>query len=208
MLTHIHPSGRRFTCRTRPIFNGYGDPGSESGASQGPPGAQSPFARTRCYLVRQGVSHPVTGHYPSFTAHTGSCARPNPSRRLRSSLLRQVFAGCCQSLLGGGPSRRYLHESFPACLDPYPGASPGAHTRFFPGNIGLHRLRTGSAKHHNPYSDFRTGMNFGAAVIRSSSGLRFCSPPRSLLPQCYHWAAVAFTSEHIAVCYLPAHRIC
>ena len=58
-----------------------------------------------------------------------------------------VFAGCCQPLLGGGPSRRYLRASFPACLDPYPGASPGAYTRYFPGDIGLHRLRTGSASH-------------------------------------------------------------
>jgi hypothetical protein len=33
-------------------------------------------------------------------------------------------------------------------LNPYPGASPGAHTRFFPGNIGLYRLRTGSAPHN------------------------------------------------------------
>ncbi len=148
MLTHIPPSRRRFTCKTRPIFNGYGYPGSESGASQGLPGAQSSFARARRSLARRGVSHPVRGHYPSFTAHTGSCARPNPSRRLRSSLGRRVFAGCRQSLLGGGPSRRYLRESFSACLNPYPGASPGAHTRFFPGNIGLHRLKTGSAKHH------------------------------------------------------------
>ncbi len=34
---------------------------------------------------------------------------------------QQVFAGCCQSLLGDGPSRRYLCRSFTGCLDPYPG---------------------------------------------------------------------------------------
>ena len=48
------------------------------------------------------------------------------------SLVRQVFAGCCQPLLGTAPSRRYLCESFLGCLDPYPGGPHGACTRFFP----------------------------------------------------------------------------
>ena len=47
MLTHIHPSRLRFTCRTRPIFNGAVNPGTASGAAQGPPDAQSSFARTK-----------------------------------------------------------------------------------------------------------------------------------------------------------------
>jgi hypothetical protein len=56
-----------------------------------------------------------------------------------------VFAGCYESLLDIGPSRRYLCESFSACLDPYPGGSCGAHTRFFPQDIGLPDVRTRSA---------------------------------------------------------------
>ncbi len=48
--------------------------------------------------------------YPPFIAHTGSCARLESSFRLQLSLLRKVFAGCCQSLLGAGPSRRYLRN--------------------------------------------------------------------------------------------------
>ena len=157
MLTHIHPSRLQFTCRTRPIFNGAVNPGSESGAGQGPPDAQSPFARTRCYLVRRGVSHPVGGLYPSVIAHTSSCVRPNSSQWLQLSLFHWVLAGCHQSLLQDGPSRRYLHKSFPRCLDPYPGASPGASTRYFPGNIGLRHMGTGSATRKIPYRDFRTG---------------------------------------------------
>ncbi len=93
------------------------------------------------------------------------------------SLVRQVFAGCCQSLLGGGLSRRYLHESFSGCLDPYPGASPGAHTRFFPGNIGLHRLKTGSAKRHNPYRDFRTGLITGLQSFSDVQASGFARHP-------------------------------
>ena len=41
--------------------------------------------------------------------------------------------------------RRYLCESFPACLDPYPGCSCGAFTRFFPQDFGLPHVLNGSA---------------------------------------------------------------
>jgi hypothetical protein len=67
-----------------------------------------------------------------------------------------VCAGCGQPLLGRGPSRRSLCASFPACLAPYPGGSCGASTRFFPQDIGLPLVRTGSALHYVPYSDFST----------------------------------------------------
>src|SRR5215471_13139871 len=98
------------------------------------------------------------------------------------SLWAPVFAGCCETLLAGGPSRRYLRKSFPRCLVPYPGASPGAPTRYFPGDIGLYQLGNGSATRTMPYDDFCTGVLLGAADIRSCSGLWVCSPPRSLLP--------------------------
>jgi hypothetical protein len=58
---------------------------------------------------------------------------------------RLVFAGCYQPPLRKGPSRRYLCESFPACLDPYPGGSCGASARFFPQDNGLPGMRTRSA---------------------------------------------------------------
>jgi len=65
-----------------------------------------------------------------------------------ATLGHQVFAGCCQPLLGRGPSRRYLCTSFPACLDLSPGGSCGASTRFFPHDSGLPPVRTGSALHN------------------------------------------------------------
>ena len=49
-------------------------------------------------------------HYSSFIAPTSPGARPNPSRRLQLPPSRWVFAGCCQSLLVDGPSRRYLRN--------------------------------------------------------------------------------------------------
>ena len=83
---------------------------SGSGPVPEPPSAQSPFARSRRYRPRQGVMHLVGGRYPSFLAHMGSCDRPNSSTRLRLPLVRAIFAGCCQPLLGDGPSRRYLRS--------------------------------------------------------------------------------------------------
>ncbi len=110
-----------------------------------PSGAQSPFARSRCYLSRRDVPHLVSRHYPAFLAHTNSCANPKPSSWLEINLAHQVFAGCCQPLLGVGPSRRCLCESVSACLNPYPGCSCGAFTRFFPQNNGLPDVITRSA---------------------------------------------------------------
>ena len=87
------------------------------------PSAQSPFARARCHRARHDGTHHVSGHSPTFIALTGSCASPQPSRCLGGILGQWVCAGCCQPLLGEGPSRRSLCASVPACLDPYPGGS-------------------------------------------------------------------------------------
>lgn len=106
---------------------------------------ESPFAPSGCYPSRDGVSRHLGKRYPSFLAPMGSCADPYSSCWLWFSLGQQVFAVCCQSLLGEGPSRRYLCESFPACLDPYPGCSCGAFARFFPQDFGLPYVVTRSA---------------------------------------------------------------
>lgn len=119
--------------------------GSVPGPGQDHPSAQSLFACSGCYPSHRGLLGHVSRHYPAFIAHTGSCARPKRSARLRSPLLRTIFAGCRHSLLRVGPSRRYLCESFPGCLDPYPGASSGALTHFFPEDNGLRRRGSGSA---------------------------------------------------------------
>jgi hypothetical protein len=52
------------------------------GTGPEPPSAQSPFARLERYFRRQGVTHPVSGHYPAVLATTSPCASPQPSRRL------------------------------------------------------------------------------------------------------------------------------
>lgn len=89
----------------------------------------------------------VSRSYPAFIANTHSCDDPKPSPYLRISSRHEVFAGCCQPLLGVGLSRRYLRESFSTCKDPYPGCFHGAFTRFFPQDYGLPDIRTRSAHH-------------------------------------------------------------
>ena len=122
--------------------------------------AKSPFARSRCYLLRRGVSPHVRESYPSFIAHTGSCARPKPSPRLRLSLFRLVFAGCCQPLLGDGLSQRYLRNLCKGACTHTPRCFPGALNRFFPENIGLTSGLTRSAHTNEPNNAISTGDNF------------------------------------------------
>ena len=50
------------------------------------PSAQSPFARTRCYLARRGLLDHVSRCCPAFSAHTDSCANPPPSWCLGGTL--------------------------------------------------------------------------------------------------------------------------
>jgi len=116
MLAHIHPSRLSFTCETRPIFHDTAYPGSESGAGQGPPGAQSPFAPSGMMLPSPMET------LPPIIAHTGSCARPKPSRRLRLSLIRRDgFRGhSCKACTKSRPPDSPSHLSSVFAPFPYP----------------------------------------------------------------------------------------
>ena len=97
---------------------------------------------------------------------------------------------------------------FPQMLAPIPRWSSWCIYPFLPRRHrpSSRRNRLGNSTNY-PYSDFRTEWLLGAAVISLCSGLQVCSPLRSPLPQCAltatHGAAVASTSPHISVCYLP-----
>jgi hypothetical protein len=84
-----------------------------------------------CPHRTHGKALPFRHRYFELMRQTKILSRP------RGSLVPGVFAGCDDSLLEVGPSRRYLYESFSTCLDPYPGCSCGAFTRCFPQNFGL-----------------------------------------------------------------------
>ena len=144
------------------------------------------------------ISYHVGRHYPSFIAHTGSWARPKPSTRLRLSLLRLVFAGCCQSLLGDGPSRRYLCNPCMGAWTLTPRCSFGALTRSFPKNIGLTLDLRRSAHQTTPAMQLQQGTLFEVAVIPLCSGSHARQAPRLLPPlwSCAHRAAGPFTPRN------------
>ena len=83
VLAHVHPLRCPFTHGLVPVSRTIESRHLSPGTVLGPPSAQSPFARRRRYLRRDGVQHRLGGRYPSFFAHTGSCAEPNPSPRLQ-----------------------------------------------------------------------------------------------------------------------------
>ena len=136
-----------------------------------------PLGRCECHLLR--------GRYPSVIAPTGSCATPvGLSPASAFSLVRRVFAGCTQSLLPTGASRRYLRESFLGCWIPCPGGTPCALTCFFHGIIGLPHGKIGSAFRVCPANyDFSQG---GFRGCRYSLMFR---PPSLLAPQIVPTAA-------------------
>ncbi len=106
-----------------------------------PPFTESPFARSRRYPLRCVLIGHMGRHYPSVIATSNSCARPKSSPGLGLPLYQESLQVCDESLLEVGPSRRYLYESFSTCLDPYPGCSCGAFTRFFPQDFGSFRIK-------------------------------------------------------------------
>jgi len=133
------------------------------------PSAQSPFASPRCYLSESEVPSTWKGiTLPSLLLRTHPPV-PNPPPASGYPLDQLVFAGYCQSPLGVGLSRRYLCVSFPTCLDPYPGCSWSAFARFFLQDIGLPRVRTGSALRIFRANDFSARASFRGC----SHSLRF-----------------------------------
>ena len=173
-----------------------------------PPFAESPFALSECYPSRDGVFHHLGWRYPALFAPMDSCADPNPSHCLWFSLGQQVFAGCCQSLLGEGSSRRYLCEPFPTCLDPCPGCSCGV---FCPFLLTGHRP---SLRYHKsapgitPHSDFSAGSAFRGcshSFIFRPAGLLATqvAPTTALLFACRPFGLLIFSPFPVECLTLP-----
>jgi hypothetical protein len=170
MLTHMHPSRIRFTCRTSSHIKGVGCPSSVSGPNPEPPSAQSPFACAGSYPSQRDVAHLVRGRYPSFVAHTDSCVRPKSSSPISLSLygrslqvavspcwklaLPDVISTICVKALG--PVPRHVPHDLVRLSDRRTSASP-------PGS-------TGSAREMFPAMQLQQGLAFGVAVIRLCSG--------------------------------------
>ena len=125
------------------------------------------------------------------------------------SFVRGVFAGCYQPRLPAGPSRRYLCESFLACLVPCHGGPTGCACLFLPRchrpsptevwvGFPLHPRTRFSAER---FSTLQTFLN-----VQASEFARL--PDRSYRCAYHLRAAESFTSGHRALRCLRAHRIC
>jgi hypothetical protein len=174
---------------------------------------ESPFAREQVLPALSTGFEPVSpGITPAFSPVRAHAPDPSPLTALVLPLYReslQVAARPCWTK--ALPSVISANLSLDACT----------HTPVVPlvrlpvssqGTSAFVKRGPTRQLHNSPYSDFRTGRVLGAAVISLCSGLQVCSPLRSLLPQCAltaaHRAAVASTSPHISVCYLPEQGIC
>jgi len=125
-------------------------------------------------------------------------------------LLRRVFAGCRQSLLGDGPSRHYLCNPCMGAWTPTPWRSHGAFTRFFPSDIGLTLHLTRLAHQNYPCNATSTGGSFS----RLQSFRYVQAPMLARPPGCTHrkafrlWAAGPFTPRiaRLVTCPEMWHR--
>ena len=90
-----------------------------------PPSAQSPFARSGRYPRRGGLAGRLEGRYPLVVAHTGSCARPPPSPRLRCSRCARGLCRLSPVPAGRWPFPTLSPRSLRRCSDPYPAALLG-----------------------------------------------------------------------------------
>ena len=120
--------------------------------------------------------HHLRGHYPSFLAPTGSCAPPPSSRGFRFP----YTARPCR--LRRAPAGRWRFPTLslrvcPSMLGPLPRRCGGCPYPLLPHHHRPSPSPHGSAPRVNPFSDFRTGGDVGAAVIHSCSGLEVCYHP-------------------------------
>ncbi len=149
--------------QARPGFEDAALPGSAPGCrlGPGPPSAQSPFAPSRCYLDGDDNECHLEGRYPLFVAHTGSCVRPKPSRRLPALATvdgsLQVAASPCWVM----PFPTLSLQVFPRMLGPVSRRVVGCTCLFLPPR---HRPSPspagGSASRVNPLRDFHSGQVF------------------------------------------------
>ena len=142
MPAHIHPYLQWFTCEHRPIFNGLVHPGTVSRPSQGPPRAQSPFARSRCYLYRRNVlCIPSEGITPPSSLIWTHATDQNPP----ADFSLPYTASLCRLLpvpAGSWSFPTLSLQSLLRCLDPYPGVPLRCFCPFLPGELQPHNRCT------------------------------------------------------------------
>ena len=135
MPAHLHPFLQWFACKTRPIFNGLATPGSVSRTIQGPPRAQSPFARLgRCPFRRDVFCITSEGVTPPSSLLRTHAPDPIPPVLFGSP----YSTGLCRLLpvpAGRWPFPTLSLQSLHRCLDPYPGMPLRCPRPFLPGKL-------------------------------------------------------------------------
>jgi hypothetical protein len=136
-----------------------------------------PFREERFPLLRSALPNPPRSY--------GLMRQTSPLWPVLPSLLVPVCAGCDESLLRRGPSRRYLCVSVPRCLDPSPGGVLGAPPHCVPNTIGLPPVPMGrrTAKLRSATSERGGLRSCSHALMFRPRGLL---PPRSLPPPCLY----------------------
>ncbi len=178
MLAHMHPFLQGFACKTRPVFNGLVAPGSASRTIQGPPRAQSPFARLRRYPFRRDVfcitSEGVTP--PSLLLRTHAPDQ-NPPILFGSPY---SMGPCRLSPVPAGwwsfPTLSL--QSIHRCLDPYPGMPLWCPRPFLPRELQPHpRCTDFGASNIPPQCNFNDDLISGRQSFRYVQAPMVASPP-------------------------------
>ena len=197
--------------RARPCCGGRLAPALRPGTTPGPPSAQSPFARPRRYLCRDGVPRRLERRYPLFLAPTGSCARPHPSRRLRSPPWPTGPGRLLPAPAGRRSFPTLSPRIFPQVPGPLPRRSPWCSCPFLPTELRPSPCCNWVGTTPSPTQRLPCGTLFRGcshSFTFKPPGL-LATPGRSHRGSCFHAAAaVASTSERNTGRCLPVHRIC
>jgi hypothetical protein len=109
----------------------------DGGAPLPPATYRAPLCPSRALPASGGCRAPSQRAFPLRRRSYGLLRPTLPPLAAWGSLEPRVFAGCDESLLAQGGSRRYLCGSVPRGLAPYPGGVAGACPPYFPPPIGL-----------------------------------------------------------------------
>ena len=123
----------------------------------------------------------LRGHYSSFLAHTGSCVRPSPSRRLGSP----SYAGPCRLSpvpAGGWPFPTLSLQSLRRRLDPSPAASLECTCPFLPREHRPHATEDAFGTRNCPCNATSTGSRISGL----QSFVYLQAPTLARPPDCIH----------------------
>ena len=131
----------------------------------GPPSAQSSFARQECCVRRGDVMHRLERRYPFFIAHTSSRASPTLFRLLQPWPRLADLCRLLPVLAESGAFPTLSLRDIAWMSGPLPRWDMGCSCSLLPPYRRPSPTGNGSASHEVPPDDFLVGAVFEAAVI-------------------------------------------